>query len=158
MMRLHVAAVGRIRAEAPERALIRDYQTRFDRTARSLGMGPLAEHEVEPRRGSGPAAEADALSRALPNGAATVALDERGRTLSSTDLADRLASFRDAGRADLAFLVGGADGLLGELRDSAELVLSFGPMVWPHMLARVMLFEQLYRAATILSGGPYHRA
>ena len=157
MMRLHVAAVGRIRADAPERALIEDYGMRFNRTARPLGMGPLHEHEVEPRRGTGPAAEADALTRVVPNGAAVVALDERGRTLSSTDLADRLETFRDMGRADLAFLIGGAYGLLRETRENADLVLSFGPMVWPHMLARVMLFEQLYRAATILSGSPYHR-
>lgn len=158
MMRLHVAAIGRIRADAPERALIGDYATRFNRAARPLGMGPLTEHEVEPRRGTGPAAEADALRRALPDGAAVVALDERGRTLSSPDLANRLEAFRDTGRSDLAFVIGGADGLLREVREDADLVLSFGPMVWPHMLARVMLFEQLYRAATILSGSPYHRA
>ena len=158
MMRLHVAAVGRIRADLPERALIEDYAMRFNRVARPLGMGPLTEHEVEPRRGTGPAAEADALDRVVPQGAAVVTLDERGRTLSSPDLADRLTGFRDMGRSDLAFLIGGADGLLRSQRDRADLVLSFGPMVWPHMLARVMLFEQLYRAATILSGSPYHRA
>jgi 23S rRNA (pseudouridine1915-N3)-methyltransferase len=158
MMRLHVAAVGRIRADAPERALIDDYGARFTRTARQFGIGPLQEHEVEPKRGTGPAAEADALSRVIPSGAALVALDERGRTFSSREFADRLEAFRDAGRADLAFVIGGADGLLREMREGADLVLSFGPMVWPHMLARVMLFEQLYRAATILSGSPYHRA
>jgi 23S rRNA (pseudouridine1915-N3)-methyltransferase len=158
MMRLHVAAVGRIRADAPERALIEDYAMRFNRVARPLGMGPLHEHEVEPKRGTGPAAEADALARVLPEGAARVAMDERGRTLSSPDLADRLVAFREMGRPDLVFLIGGADGLLRETRERADLVLSFGPMVWPHMLARVMLFEQLYRAATILSGSPYHRA
>jgi 23S rRNA (pseudouridine1915-N3)-methyltransferase len=157
MMRLHVAAVGRIRGDAPERALIRDYQTRFDRAARSIGMGPLSEHEVEPKRGTGPAAEADALARAIPEGSARVVLDERGRSLSSPELADRLEKFRDTGRSDLSFVIGGADGVLRELRDDADLVLSFGPMVWPHMLARVMLFEQLYRAATILTGSPYHR-
>jgi 23S rRNA (pseudouridine1915-N3)-methyltransferase len=158
MMRLHVAAVGRIRADAPERALIEDYAMRFNRIARPLGMGPLHEHEAEPRRGTGPAAEADALTRAIPQGATLVALDERGRTLASPEFADRLEAFRDRGTADLAFVIGGADGLLRDLRDGADLVLSFGPMVWPHMLARVMLFEQLYRAATILSGSPYHRA
>ena len=158
MMRLHVAAVGRIRADAPERALIEDYAMRFNRSARPLGMGPLHEHEVEPKRGTGPGAEADALRRAIPQGAAIVALDERGRTLASPEFADRLEAFRDRGTADLAFVIGGADGLLRETREGADLVLSFGPMVWPHMLARVMLFEQLYRAATILSGSPYHRA
>jgi 23S rRNA (pseudouridine1915-N3)-methyltransferase len=157
MMRLHVAAIGRIRADRAERALIEDYHMRFNRTARPLGMGPLHEHEVEPRKGAGPAAEADALARVIPDGAAVVALDERGRMLPSTGFADRLAAFRDSGAPDLAFVIGGADGLLREIRDRADLVLSLGPMVWPHMLARVMLFEQLYRAATILSGSPYHR-
>jgi 23S rRNA (pseudouridine1915-N3)-methyltransferase len=113
---------------------------------------------VEPRRGTGPAPEAEALVRALPDGAALVALDERGRMLTSPDLAARLAARRDSGTQDLAFLIGGADGLDPALRDRADLVLSFGPMVWPHMLARVMLAEQLYRAATILAGSPYHRA
>jgi 23S rRNA (pseudouridine1915-N3)-methyltransferase len=158
MMRLHVAAVGRIPADAPERTLVEDYVQRFTRTARPLGMGPLAEHEVEARRGTGPAAEAEVLARALPDGAALVALDERGRMLSSPDLAARLAAFRDAGTRDLGFVIGGADGLDPALRDRAALVLSLGPMVWPHMLARVMLTEQLYRAATILAGTPYHRA
>ena len=158
MMRLHLAAVGRIRADAPERALIDDYVQRFDRTARPLGLGPLHEHQVEPRRGTGPAAEAEALARALPDGATLVALDERGRMLASPDLAARLVTFRDAGTPDLAFLIGGADGLYPGLRDRADLILSFGPMVWPHMMARVMLAEQLYRAATILAGTPYHRA
>jgi len=157
MMRLHVAAVGRLRADAPERALVEDYSRRFNRAARPLGMGPLHEHEVDPRRGTGPAAEADALRKVIPSGSAVVALDERGKALSSPDLADLLEKSRDMGRSDMTFLIGGADGLLREVREDAELALSFGPMVWPHMLARVMLFEQLYRAATILSGSPYHR-
>ncbi len=103
------------------------------------------------------AGEAALLARAIPDGAVTIALDERGAALSSPDLADRLAAWRDEGRRDAAFLVGGADGLDPALRDAADLALSFGPMVWPHMLARAMLAEQLYRAVTILAGGPYHR-
>ncbi len=86
-----------------------------------------------------------------------VALDERGQMLTSPDLARQLAQWRDEGRQDAAFVIGGADGLAPALRDRADLLLSFGRMVWPHMLVRVMLAEQLYRAATILSGGPYHR-
>jgi 23S rRNA (pseudouridine1915-N3)-methyltransferase len=87
-----------------------------------------------------------------------VALDERGQMLSSPELAQRIADWRDAGRQDLAFVIGGADGLAPALRDRADLALSFGRLVWPHMLVRVMLAEQIYRAATILSGSPYHRA
>ncbi len=157
MMRLHVAAVGRLAAAAPERTLVDDYRGRFDRVARPFGLGPLQELEVDTRKVGGPAEEAQALGRLIPDGAAVVALDERGRPLTSPDLAERLNTFRDMGKSDLVFLIGGADGLLPALRKSADLTLSFGPMVWPHMLARVMLFEQLYRAATILAGSPYHR-
>lgn len=156
-MRLHLCAVGRLRA-GPERALLDDYLERCDRTGRPLGLGPATVHEVEDRKGGGPEAEAALLSRAIPQGAFVVAMDERGRTLTSPGFAAELARVRDSGRQDMAFLIGGADGLSPALRARAELVLSFGPMVWPHLLARVMLAEQLYRAATILSGGPYHRA
>jgi len=155
-MRVHLCAVGRLRTGA-ERALIDDYVTRFDRTGRALGLGPLTEHEVEDKRGGGMAAEAEVLMRAVPAGAVLAVLDERGRGLSSPDFAAQLARWRDGGRQDVAFVIGGADGIDPALRARAEFSLSFGAMVWPHMLVRVMLVEQLYRAATILSGGPYHR-
>jgi 23S rRNA (pseudouridine1915-N3)-methyltransferase len=155
-MRVHICAVGRLRT-GPERALIDDYITRFDRTGRALGLGPLALHEVEDKKGGGMETEAALLARVIPKGAVTVALDERGKLISSPDFSDRLAGWRDAGRGDVAFVIGGADGIAPGLRAQAEVALSFGKMVWPHMLARVMLSEQLYRAASILSGSPYHR-
>ncbi len=155
-MRLHVCAVGRLRT-GPERALADEYATRFNRTGKALGLGPLTEHEVEDKRGGGKIAEADLLSRILPQGAIVIALDERGQMLSSPDLAQHLAQWRDEGRQDAAFVIGGADGLAPALCDRADLLLSLGRMVWPHMLVRVMLAEQVYRAATILSGSPYHR-
>ena len=155
-MRVHICAVGRLRA-GPERDLINDYLTRFDRTGRALGLGPASVHEVEDRKGGGMQAEAGLLERAIPNGAVIVAMDERGNTLTSPKFSNRLAAWRDQGRGDVAFVIGGADGIAPDLRDRADLKLSFGPMVWPHMLARVMLSEQLYRAATILAGSPYHR-
>jgi 23S rRNA (pseudouridine1915-N3)-methyltransferase len=157
-MRLAVLAVGRLRADQPERALFDDYRLRFDRIGRPLALGPITVTEVEDRRNLGMTAEADLLARAIPAGAVVVALDERGAQMASPDLARALAGWRDGGRPDAAFLIGGADGLAPALRDRADLVLSFGRMVWPHMLVRVMLAEQLYRAATILSGSPYHRA
>lgn len=122
-----------------------------------MGLGPLVEHEVEDKKGTGISAEANLLERAIPAGAFLVALDERGQVLSSPEFADRIADWRDAGRQDVAFLIGGADGLAPALRDKADFLLSFGRMVWPHMLVRVMLNEQIYRAATILAGSPYHR-
>ena len=155
-MRLHLCAVGRLRA-GPERDLVDDYLARTDRTGRPLGLGPVTEHEVEDKRGGGMAAEAALLGRAVPDGAALCVLDERGKTLSSPEFAQVLAQWRDAGRQDAAFIIGGADGVDPGLRARADLVISFGRMVWPHMLIRVMLAEQLYRATTILTGSPYHR-
>lgn len=156
-MRVHVCAVGRLRG-GPERALFDDYHTRFDRTGRALGLGPLSLHEVEDRKAGGMLAEAALLARVLPAGAVILALDERGETISSPDFANRLAAWRDAGRGDLACVIGGADGIAADLRARADFTLSLGRMVWPHLLVRVMLAEQLYRAASILAGSPYHRA
>lgn len=155
-MRLHLCAVGRLRA-GPERDLINDYLTRLERTGRPLSLGPATEHEVEDRKGGGMAAEQGLLSARIPAGARMVAVDERGLILSSPDFAARLAHERDRGAGDLAFVIGGADGLHADLRARADWSLSLGAMVWPHALARVMLAEQLYRATTILAGGPYHR-
>ncbi len=156
-MRVHICAVGRLRA-SPERELIEDYKTRFDRTGRALGLGPLTIHEVEDKKNGGPDAEAALLERALPKGALICVMDERGKIMKSPDFANELGGWRDNGRSDAVFLIGGADGLAKSLRARADFRLSFGAMVWPHMLARVMLTEQLYRAASILSGSPYHRA
>jgi 23S rRNA (pseudouridine1915-N3)-methyltransferase len=155
-MRVQICAVGRLRG-GPEKSLIDDYLARFDRTGRTLGLGPARVIEVEDRKGGGMAAEATLLSNAVPKGAVICTLDERGKLLSSPDFANQLAQWRDTGRADVAFLIGGADGLAPEVQAQADASLSFGKMVWPHMLARVMLSEQLYRAASILSGAPYHR-
>lgn len=156
-MRVHLCAVGRLRA-GPERDLMDDYVTRFDRTGRALALGPFSETEVEDKKGGGMEAEADLLSRALPSGAMICTLDERGKVLSSPEFAEHLARWRDGGRQDLAFIIGGADGIAPSLRARADFSISFGRMVWPHMLVRVMLTEQLYRAASILAGAPYHRA
>ena len=156
-MRVHLIAVGRLRA-GPERDLVEDYFQRFDRTGRPLGLGPVVEHEVEDKKNLGMAAEADLLARAVPSGAVLVMLDERGKLMSSPEFAAMLARWRDGGRQDVAFVIGGADGIDPSLRAKADASVSFGAMVWPHMLVRVMIAEQLYRAATILGGGPYHRA
>lgn len=155
-MRLHICAMGRVR-KGPERSLIDDYRARFDRIGRALSLGPCDEHEVDERKAIAPAAQAPLLARVIPDGAYLVALDERGATLSSPDFARLMANIRDQGARDMAFIIGGADGLDPDLRRRADTVLSLSAMVWPHMLARVMLAEQIYRAATILSGSPYHR-
>ncbi len=156
-MRVHICAIGRIKAGEPERTLIDDYVARFNRTGRPLGLGPLIETEVDDRKGGGMATEADLLARAVPAGGLLVVLDERGTMMTSPDFATELARWRDAGRQDVALVIGGADGIAPTLRDRADVAISFGRTVWPHRLVRVMLAEQLYRAATILAGGPYHR-
>ncbi len=154
-MRVTILAVGRLR-KGPESALIADYLDRFAKAGRGLGLPPASITEIEDKRGGGMAAEAELLARAIPDGAALVVLDERGAQLTSPEFAERLAGWRDQAR-DVAIVIGGADGIDPALRARADLPISFGRMVWPHMLVRVMLTEQLYRAATILAGGPYHR-
>ena len=151
MLRVTICAVGRLRG-GPEAALVADYLARFDKSGRGIGLGPAAVREVDDRK------PADALLHACPDGAVRVALDERGATPTSPDFARWLARWRDEGARDVAFLIGGADGLPRDTRADCDKALSFGPMVWPHVLARAMLAEQLYRAASILAGGPYHRA
>ena len=154
-MKIRIAVVGRLKA-GPEKSLIDDYLTRFDRTGRALGLGPTEIVEVEAKKG-GMAAEGELLEKAVAGAGRLIAMDERGKVMTSPDFADHLARFRDDGAGDLAIIIGGADGIAPDLRAKSDLTLSFGKMVWPHMLARVMLSEQLYRASTILAGGPYHR-
>lgn len=93
----------------------------------------------------------------LAAGGVTIVLDERGQALSSRALADRLEQWRDRGVPEAQFLIGAADGHDDALRDRADLLFSFGPATWPHLLARAMLAEQLYRATSILANHPYHR-
>ena len=154
-MKVRIVAVGRLRS-GPEASLISDYVTRFDRTGRALGLGPLDIREVEAKK-SGMAAEAALIDKACAQASPLIVLDERGSTLTSPAFAEKLADWRDQGRAEACFVIGGADGIAPEIRAKADFALSLGRMVWPHMLARVMLTEQLYRAASILAGAPYHR-
>ena len=123
-----------------------------------MGLGPADIIEVEDKKNIGMRAEADLLDRAVPSCAKIITLDERGKLLTSPEFSECLSNFRDQGQGHLAFVIGGADGIDPSLRARADMSISFGSMVWPHMLVRVMLGEQLYRAASILAGSPYHRA
>mgnify|MGYP000992530467 CR=1 FL=1 len=156
-MQFHIAAVGRFgggRAHAAERAL-------FERFAERIVPPPILV-EVEDKRPLAAAErrrrEAELLLAASPTGAFVVALDERGRQLTSPELAGRLGRLRDEGRRHVAFVIGGADGLDEAVRQAADLVLSLGPMTWPHLLVRGLIAEQIFRAQSILAGHPYHRA
>ena len=159
-MRLIVAAVGRLKDA--ERELCERYHKRFDAAGRGLGLGPLSISELsESRAANAEARKADEAARLLKAAAAATArvvLDEGGKALSSEAFAKWIAHTRDGGCKGLAFLIGGPDGHGPQAVQGAALELSLGVMTLPHGLARAVLIEQLYRATTILSGHPYHRA
>ena len=159
-MRLIVAAVGRLKDA--ERELCERYAKRLDAAGRGLGLGPLSISEIgESRFAEVKARKADEAARLLKAVSAAevkVALDESGRALSSQAFAQWIVQTRDSGCKALAFLIGGPDGHGPPALEDAALKLSLGPLTLPHGLARAVLIEQLYRAATILSGHPYHRA
>lgn len=162
-MRVTLVAVGRAKGGAV-RDLYEDFAGRLDSkrgTPNRGPLGPLALKEVEERRPLAPGElkrrEAALLAAAIPAGARVVALDSRGKSLSSEDFAALLGRWRDEGVAETAFVIGGAEGLDETVSGAADLVLSLGPLTWPHMLVRVLLAEQLFRAQAILTGHPYHR-
>ena len=160
-MRLTVAAIGRVKA-GPDRELAERYHQRAAKAGRALGFKSIDVVELAESRAQRAAdrmgEEAAALIKNLPSGSVCVALDETGQAQSSEAFAAQLGKWRDSGCEAVVFLIGGADGLAPEVRKRADLTLSFGKATWPHQLVRIMLLEQLYRAVTILSGHPYHRA
>ena len=160
-MRLMVIAVGRLK-DGSERELAERYRRRLDELGRKLGFRNVEISEIpESRARDGPSrvtAEAAAIAALVPDRAVMVALDETGKNLDSSGFCAQLRRWRDDAVPAIAFVIGGADGLSPDLRRKAKLTLAFGAATWPHQMVRVMLLEQLYRAATILSGHPYHRA
>ncbi|MEM8936680.1 MAG: 23S rRNA (pseudouridine(1915)-N(3))-methyltransferase RlmH [Pseudomonadota bacterium] len=159
-MRLVIAAVGKTRS-GPEKTLFDDYLKRASGLGRPLGLrGPeFTEFEISRARDrrQRQAAEGGQLMGAIAAGGYLIALDERGENLASQAFADLLGRVRDDGAPQLVLAIGGADGHDGALRDRADKLVAFGNATWPHMLVRVMLAEQVYRAMTILAGHPYHR-
>lgn len=159
-MRVEIIAVGRMKP-GPEKELFDNFAKRFDGQGKALGLGPLSLTEVEEKKNLDrtelAVREGEKILNALPKGAKLIVLDERGRSLTSKEFSDKLSVWRDEGTPTCAFVIGGAGGLSDKVRNSADLKLSFGTQTWPHMMTRAMLSEQLYRAATILAGHPYHR-
>jgi 23S rRNA (pseudouridine1915-N3)-methyltransferase len=151
VMKVIIAAVGRMK-NGPERSLMESYLTRIP--------WPLEIHEIDNKGKGDPTRrtqnEAEKLTAAIPKGAKTICLESRGHALTSEEIAQRIDEWRNDGIPSLVFLIGGPDGLTQQTLDSADLILSFGSATWPHMLTRVMLVEQLYRAHCILTGHPYH--
>jgi 23S rRNA (pseudouridine1915-N3)-methyltransferase len=136
---LHIVARGKI-GRSPEADLVERYVKRI--------AWPTRLTELPDRGGKTPD---------VPPNCATIVLDERGQTLSSMELARKLEAWRDGGKREARFLIGAADGHDEEQRRAADLLLSFGPATWPHLLVRAMLAEQLFRATSILANHPYHR-
>jgi 23S rRNA (pseudouridine1915-N3)-methyltransferase len=160
-MRLVVVSIGRLK-QGPERDLAERYRERFDDLGRKLGFRGLDIHEIPESRARDAATriaeEAAVISAAIPDKSVLVALDERGDNVDSASFARHLGRWRDEAIGQTIFAIGGADGLSPDLRRMAKLRMAFGSATWPHQMVRVMLLEQIYRAATILAGHPYHRA
>lgn len=150
-MKISVLAIGKLRGT--EAAWCAEYQKRL--------KGAVTIKEMTVSKNLAPAetqrTEADVLLDAIPPKSFVVLLDERGKDLSSRDLAAKIDGWLEQGLAHLVFLIGGADGVTDGVRERADFILGFGHLTWPHRLARVMLLEQLYRARQISSGHPYHR-
>jgi 23S rRNA (pseudouridine1915-N3)-methyltransferase len=160
-MRIIVAAIGRLK-QGPETELAERYRKRAAQVGRSLGLREVEIVAIRESRAEDASKrmieESIALATIIPQGAAVVLLDPRGDNLDSAGLANQLAKWRGAAKPVAVFVIGGPDGLAASLADKADVKLAFGAATWPHQLVRVMLMEQLYRAATILTGHPYHRA
>ena len=160
-MRLLIAAVGKLK-QGPERDLFAHYLGRAEAAGRKLHLSPLSVVEIAESKAATAGlrirAEADALLAKIPSSHRLICLDRMGESLTSEAFAGLLAKLRDGGQEGVAFLIGGADGLPPQAKAQAARTVSLGPMTLPHGLARIVLAEQLYRAATILAGHPYHRA
>jgi 23S rRNA (pseudouridine1915-N3)-methyltransferase len=160
-MRVVVIAIGRLK-QGPEREQAERYRERFDDIGRKLGFRGLEIHEIAESRARDTATrmaeEAAAISALIPEKYLLVALDEHGENVDSAAFARHLGRWRDQSVANTIFTIGGADGLSPDLQRKAKLRIAFGSATWPHQMVRVMLLEQIYRAATILAGHPYHRA
>jgi 23S rRNA (pseudouridine1915-N3)-methyltransferase len=160
-MRIAVIAVGRLK-QGPERELADRYRQRFEDLGRKLGFRGLDIREIAESRARDAdariAEEAAAIASAIPENSMLVVLDEQGQNIGSSAFARQIGQWRDQAVPNTTFVIGGADGLSPELQGKAKLRVAFGAATWPHQMVRVLLLEQLYRAATILAGHPYHRA
>ncbi len=155
-MKVSISAVGRLR-NSPEKELIDDYLSRFSKLSKPFGLSLNSVIEIESKKSGGPKSEAKLLIKSFQRNSKIIALDERGETFSSKEFTKYLSDWATDGVGYCHVVIGGPDGLDKSVIEKSNLIVSFGKMVWPHMLARVMIAEQLYRAATILAGNPYHR-
>ena len=155
-MKISISAVGRLR-NSPEKELIDDYLSRFSKLSKPFGLSLNSVIEIEDKKGGGPISEAKLLMKNFQRSSKIITLDEGGKALTSKEFTKYLSNWSADGIGYCHIVIGGPDGLDKSLLEKSNLKISFGKMVWPHMLARVMIAEQLYRSATILAGNPYHR-
>jgi 23S rRNA (pseudouridine1915-N3)-methyltransferase len=155
-MKITIYAIGHIKS-GPEAILINDYVDRFDRIGRNIGLGPIKIIERETKK-SGIESEGKILINSIPSNSIMCILDEKGLDLDSFAFANKIEHWRDNLNLDLSLIIGGSGGLSREIKKRAHHSISLGKLVWPHRLVRVMITEQLYRAASIISGSPYHKA
>jgi len=150
-MKIEVIAAGKL-AKGPLFESLQDYQKRLH--------WPLILHEIDPKAKDPKQAhkiETEKITAKLNPSAYKIMLDERGKSIPSREFAQIFSREMETGRPMIQFIIGGADGLAQEIRNQSDFLLSFGRQTWPHMLARVMLLEQIYRAQQIIAGHPYHR-
>lgn len=154
-MKLWMLAIG-TRLTGPEQALFDDYASRFRKLGPQVGLRKLTVIDVS--AGPDKNTEAERLLSKVPSGATVLRLDEHGENLPSAALSQKIGRWRDTGVSDLAFLIGGASGFGNAVIEAVPKEIAFGAQTWPHRLVKIMLSEQLYRAATLLAGHPYHKS
>lgn len=159
-MKLGIFAVGRLKS-GPEKELVARYLDRLKKTGRAQGIGFSKVTEIaESRAGNAETRkreEALALENTLSPETVLILLDEHGKSMDSVAFSGAIEKYRDQGKREIIFAIGGADGLDPALRARADLTINFGAMTWPHQIVRILLAEQLYRAVTLMAGHPYHR-
>lgn len=159
-MQIFIGAIGRLK-KSDELNLCNKFETRIQNAGAQLGFTKFQHLDFDEDKNSSvqirKTEEAKKLLNAVPKGALIIALDEHGKHFTSPEFSQKIANYRDDGYPAIAFLLGGPDGHGQDVLNQADLKLSLSKMTWPHQLARALLFEQIYRAITIMNGHPYHR-
>ncbi len=153
-MKITILSIGKFRNQDPSRELFLEYQKRLSWKIELKELELKGNIQGEALK----IKEGELLLSKVPGAAKIIALDEKGKMFSSPEFASVIKNYANQGNSELAFIIGGADGLSNELKQKADLILSFSKMTFPHLMIRSFLIEQIYRASTILSGHPYHRA
>ncbi|MEE2773796.1 MAG: 23S rRNA (pseudouridine(1915)-N(3))-methyltransferase RlmH [Pseudomonadota bacterium] len=155
-MKVQLYLGGKIK-KSPEKDIFCNYLDRFKKLGNTTKLFPIEIHEYDEKKMFSPKQLYKLRQLFSKRSTVTVLLDERGCNLSSVDFAEFLRENRDAGLSEIIFFVGGANGVPTALKVEFNNLISFGRMVWPHMIARIMLMEQLYRASSVIAGSPYHK-